>query len=245
MTRGGGDISAVIVLAGGENTRMGALQGTIYKAFLPIHGASLIARQTLRASGFGIPRVDVIVDELDPVLHLLAQPGADGAPGTGSPTDGGATDVRLLAHPGSRTEKILWWHRQNPAEPKIMVILGDTLAKVDLVDLWQAPDADEVDTVIAVAKVSIPMGVAQVEEKLVVAFKERQHTEFLVHTGYMVLGELALKYLAGGIPVMQALERLAAEGLLGYRICASPLIRVDTLEDVAAVHDLFSQGPFG
>ena len=71
--------SELVILAGGINSRMESLRGTIYKAFLPIHGLSCIARQVIRAAAYGIRRVDVIVDEYDPALSVLATSGQTAA----------------------------------------------------------------------------------------------------------------------------------------------------------------------
>lgn len=158
------------ILAGGTNARMEALRGTIYKAFLPIHGISLVARHVLRAVAFGICSVDVIVDAYDPALAQLAR-SADAQP----PATAHLPDVRVLVHPGTQVDKILWWHDRLEGSSKALVVLGDTLAPVDIGALWQ-----------------------------------------------------------------HAMEDLARDELLGALVCGGPLTTVDSLESLAAAHQVLA-----
>jgi len=42
-----------------------------------------------------------------------------------------------LVHPGTQVDKILWWYDRLEGSSKALVVLGDTLAPVDIGALWQ------------------------------------------------------------------------------------------------------------
>lgn len=220
---------SVVVLAGGSNTRMESLRGTIYKAFLPVHGMSFVARHVLRAQAYGIATVDVIVDEPDPVLNLLATP-ADEVGHTK------ASEVRVLIHRGTQAEKMTWWHTHSDQAPPTLVVLGDTLAPVDLAALWQLAASGRFDSAIAVAELRLPFGFVQITDDHVTAFHERPVIDLPVNTGYMVVGRILLGYLRDGMALSDALARLADESLLGCLPCPGPMITADSIESLTAAH---------
>jgi NDP-sugar pyrophosphorylase family protein len=221
------------VLAGGANTRMEWLRGTIYKAFLPVHGMSFIARHVLRAQAYGFERVDVIVDAADPVLELLAC----------TPDEARLTksvEVRVLVHAGSQAEKIAWWCLDtNPGLPT-MVVLGDTLAAVDLDAMWQAAAPEHFDSVIAVAEIQLPFGHVETSGNQVTGFHERPRLALTVNTGHMVLGPRAFALLDDGIPLDETLAALAQNSVLGCIRCTGPLVTADSIESLASAHEILA-----
>jgi NDP-sugar pyrophosphorylase family protein len=225
------------ILAGGANARLEALRGTIYKAFLPIHGMSLIARHIIRAVAFGIDSIDIIVDAFDPALPQLARSMADQpSASVRLPT------VRILVHPGTQVDKILWWSNRVEHNSRLLVVLGDTLAPVDIHVLWQYAISEEFDSSIGLVEIDLPFGVVEAEGKCVRSFREKPNSGFLVNTGYMVLGPAAIRYMNGGLELGLVLERLASEELLAALVCGGSLVTVDSLESLASAHQLLS-GP--
>lgn len=222
---------SMVLLAGGDNARMEALRGTIYKAFLPIHGMSLIARHVLRASAYGISAVNIIVDAFDPALPLLArhEPAAVGEP-----------VVEVHAHRGSQAEKLLWWY-ESAIEERVLTALGDTLAAVDLHELWCRSMAPGFDSSIAIAELQLPFGVVGMLGERVTSFQEKPSTGVLVNTGYMVLGPLAFRFMRENASMVDVLERLAAEGVLGGVICPGPITALDSLESLGEAHRTFAE----
>jgi NDP-sugar pyrophosphorylase family protein len=220
----------LVVLAGGDNSRMESLRGTIYKAFLPIHGLSCVARHALRASGFGILRVDVIVDVGDPVLRSLAQGSLE--------LDGGASGpaVQILCHGGSLGEKLRWYHELLGRPSRILAVLGDSLAPVDLSELWASACDGGSDSAIAVAELRLPFAGVSVVRRRVTSLCEKPLTDFLVNTGYMVLGLEALALLSDGCSLSDVLETMAQTGRLAACLSAGELVAVDSLDGLAAAH---------
>jgi NDP-sugar pyrophosphorylase family protein len=221
----------MVILAGGENTRMEALRGTIYKAFLPIHGLSCVARHIIRAAVFGIMRVDIIVDVQDPALAILANSAEDEISRKGC-----MPKVRILAHPGSPADKILWWRDQYGSNSKVLVVVGDTLAPVDLRELWCKADSDGFDSAIAVAEVSLPFGVVEVDEDSVRCFRDNPPTGLLVNTGHMVLGPRSMRLMESGSDLGSLLGILAVDGVLRALVCDGLLTAVDSLGGLASAH---------
>jgi len=224
----------MLILAGGANARMGPLSGTIYKAFLPIHGLSCVARHVLRAAAYGITQVDVVVDAEDPVLHLLAGSSPDG----NSPGNGPTVSVRTC--PGSPADKIRWWLGEREADDRALVVCGDTLAPVDLWSLWRGSLAGDYDSALAVVQARLPFGVVAVDGDRVERFNDNPVAELLVSTGHMVLGPQARKLFNDGFELEIVLEELAAREVLRACITAGPFAAVDSLGSLAAAHATLS-----
>lgn len=221
-------VGRMLIVAGGENSRLGVLRNTVYKPFLPIHGVSLVARHLFRAEIFGVDAADIVVDVHDPLLDVLAR-------GDAGHTSSMKCD--LLAHPGSIEEKILWWRGRAGDSGPALVVMGDSLAPVDLVRLWNLVVRDGFDSAVALAEVSVPVGVAEVAGSRVASFTEKPPMPLLAHTGYAVLGTGAFEYLAAGLTVPGALGVLAESGLLGAVVCPGPLLMVDSIEGLASAHE--------
>lgn len=234
----------LVLLAGGQNARMESLRGTIYKGFLPIHGASLVARHALRAHAFGVPSVDVIVDEGDSVLSILSSPaverdiGEDELPGT---------PVRVLVNQGSPAEKIVWWCEQYGGPGHIVLVaLGDTLAAIDYIALVKAALSEEFDSAIGLARVRLPFGEVQLAGERVCGFVEKPVLRTIVHTGHMALGARALGLLRSGMSLPQMLSQLADQGvLMGWTGGEEGMIQVDSLENLATAHQELRGRPPG
>jgi NDP-sugar pyrophosphorylase family protein len=248
-----GPMPVLVLLAGGENARMESLRGTIYKGFLPIHGVSLVARHALRAHAFGIPSVDVIVDERDGVLGVLSSPEvARGAGGSGGPAGSGGEapadiPVRVLVNPGSPAQKILWWYdRHGDTAMPVLVALGDTLAAVDYAALTKAARSGEFDSAIGLARVRLPFGEVRLTGDRVSAFVEKPVLTTIVHTGHMALGPGAMALLRSGATLPDMLGRLAERGkLMGWTGGEEGMIHVDSLESLASAHRLLRDKPPG
>lgn len=213
------------ILAGGSNARMEALRGTIYKAFLPIHGLSCVARHIIRAAAFGIAHVTVMADVNDPALRLLAQP---------AELEGGP-QVEVVEHDGSPSEKIVSWYRSLGVGAKALVVVGDTLAPVDLTALWHST-GNRFDSALALARVRLPFSVVEVQDDRVLSVTENPITQSYANTGHMVLGPSAVQYMARGADLITALGRTAAEGRLKAVLCDGPFTAVDSLSGLAAAH---------
>jgi NDP-sugar pyrophosphorylase family protein len=222
--------SRMVVLAGGDNSRMESLRGTIYKAFLPIHGLSCIARHVLRASAFGISNVDVIVDVGDPVLRSLAQGSFEDS------DDQSGTSVQVLCHAGSLRDKLQWYHDLLGSPSRILAVLGDSLAPVDLSALWICSCQNGLDSAIAVAKLRLPFASVSVVQSKAISLCEKPLMDVLVNTGYMVLGPEALALLPDATGLADVLETMARTGRLAAHRSAGELVAVDSLDGLAAAH---------
>jgi NDP-sugar pyrophosphorylase family protein len=224
------------ILAGGDNARMEILRGTIYKAFLPIHGASCVSRHILRASLYGVKHVDVIVDSMDPALRALAITAGEGS-GSHTRDD---VQVSILEHAGLPSEKILWWSKRLDLTPPLLFVLGDTIAPIDLYDLAGAAAFSGYDSAIGVAEVRLPFGILRIDDDAVTSFEEKPLTGFLVNTGYMALGRIALTLLGESMSLAQVLANLAERRLLGAVSGDGPMVVVDSMESLAAAHRILS-----
>jgi NDP-sugar pyrophosphorylase family protein len=221
----------MLILAGGLNSRMGPLAGTIYKAFLPIQGLSCVARHVIRASAYGVTEIDALVDSNDPVLDLLATEGVpEQLHGVPSPT------VRVLECPGSPADKIRWWCDRRALANRALVVLGDTLAAVDLAHLWRCCDSSQFDSAIAVATARLPFGVVLVDGDHVTQFKANPDIELLVNTGHMALGQYGLNLLRAGLELEPALAKIAEAGKLRAVVSTGTVMAVDSLGSLASAH---------
>lgn len=218
----------LVILAGGENSRLRPLSSTIYKAFLPIHGVSLVARQVMRATMFGIPTIIVVTDEPDVLLlDSLVDTNAE-------------SSVDLLTQPGSMAIKILRVAEQFPAWRPMLICLGDTFAKVDLSKLFDAPAEEGVDSALCAVRYRIPYGVIDADAKHVRAFREKPLTQYLANTGYMALGDRALDHLRDKADLASTLEAIAEEGQLTLSEVVEECTMIDDLFDLARAHEKFA-----
>jgi NDP-sugar pyrophosphorylase family protein len=222
------------ILAGGSNARMESLRGTIYKGFLPIHGMSLVARHVVRAASFGVRRVAVMVGAYDPALALLAQPAESGSEEAAEPDV--EPDVEIVVQPGSPAEKIVWWSDARQQPGPALIVLGDSLAPVDLTALWRKAVEPGVDSAIAFTRLRLPFGSFDMSGDLVRSFAEKPVLSSLVNTGYMAMGPAAIRYMREGVSLFGTLERLAADGVLRGIGCAGPLTTVDSFDGLADAH---------
>jgi ADP-ribose pyrophosphatase YjhB (NUDIX family) len=215
-------LDALVILAGGTNQRLRPLSDTAYKAFLPIHGASIAARQILQAHFAGIEHVCLAIDAPDPLAEQVA---AD-SPG----------DVTCLVAPGSTAEKVLAVHALHPDWRSLALALGDTFAKVDFQGLARAAATDDVDSVVCLAPLRVPLGVVQVAGRRVVNFSEKPLLTGLVNSGYMLLGEAGIAALAETRDLARTLEKLVSDRELGYVIASTEATSTDTLPLMADAH---------
>jgi NDP-sugar pyrophosphorylase family protein len=225
----GGHPPPLAILAGGLNTRMRSLRETVYKGFLPIEEASLVARHLLRATLFGVRDVVVITDEDDALVHrALADPpgGLDGRPGR--PT------VRHEVCPGSLEVKLARAAELHGRPSRLLAVLGDTVAGVDLAALADAVDGRSTDAAMAVAPLRLPYGQVTLDPTgaRITCFDEKPLLETVVYTGYLCLGRRPLAGLAT-TDLARILADLADTGRLASIMSTTEMWALDTPADLA------------
>jgi NDP-sugar pyrophosphorylase family protein len=216
----------VVVLAGGENSRLEALSGTIFKPFLPLRRASLVARHLTRCALAGVDNVVVVSDCQD----SLASQVVDAAKA--------AVDTRMLVlaahHSGTPAEKILLGAELVRSKGPLVVVLGDSFARYDPCELVRAATRDGADSAMAVADYRLPFGTVEETGGIATGFTEKPHTGYLVNTGHLALGPTALALLRQRYGLGEALAVLARERRLATVRVASDFVTIDSLEGIAA-----------
>lgn len=206
---------------------MGALRGTIYKAFLPIQGMSLIARHLTRLTASGVRRVSVVTDLPDPLISAYLREARDGL----------KIDLDIVHVRGDADRKIL--HvvgRGHPPSP-IFVGYGDSYSWYDPWLLRDAALTHGMDSALAVCAYRIPYGVISTEANRVVSFDEKPATDYLISAGQMVLGHEAFALLRRGLGVAATLSELASRGRLAAVEVSAGMLGVDSLNDIIQAHD--------
>jgi hypothetical protein len=216
--------ATLVVLAGGSNTRLGPLRGTLYKPFLPIHGLSLLARHLARAELAGIGKAIVFVDHYDPLAAMLLEQ-----------SHGDSIEVLLRCVPGSMEAK-LEAAATEVAQRPLVVVLGDSYALYDPCELHRRSGVVGTDSVLAVAPYRLPFGVIEADSERVERFSEKPTTSYLVATGQLGLGSLALEQIGTGRPLQDVLADLATRGQLASLELAPEFVTVDSLFDIASLN---------
>jgi NDP-sugar pyrophosphorylase family protein len=223
----GTPLPPLAVVAGGLNSRLGSLRGALYKAFLPIEGSSLVARHVLRASMFGITDVSVITDEDDPLARAVVVALADDLRTTGCA-------VAHAIFPGSVERKIRGFAAARHGWSRLLVVLGDTIAGIDLHALFAAAGQPGTDSALGVAPFRLPFGVVELtpDGGRVADFEEKPALDLHVNTGYMCLGPAAIAQLEAR-DLAAVLGGLAREGQLAAVVSSTAIASFDSVVDVA------------
>ncbi|MEY9927204.1 NDP-sugar pyrophosphorylase family protein [Catenulispora sp. GP43] len=217
----------MVLLCGGQNSRLQALSGTIYKPFLPLQNATLVARHITRAVLAGVRDVTVVVDHMDPLVAAHVE--------------GIAADlcdtvcVRLLYCTGEPADKLRLYRKSTglvPSSP-VLAVLGDSYAWYDPFALVKAA-SPPFDSALAVASYRIPFGVVTVTDGVIVRFQEKPDSGHLINAGQMALGPAAFASLDEGQDLASVLVGLADRRLLTAVTVGSALTTVDTLSDIAS-----------
>jgi NDP-sugar pyrophosphorylase family protein len=214
------------ILAGGTNSRLRSLRGSVYKAFLPIEGASLVARHALRASMFGVRDISVLVDDDDALVGSVVRTLADELAPEGC-------TIRHTVCPGSIEEKIGAFAEQPPVTSRHLVVLGDTVAGIDLGALVEASYEAGTDSSLGIARFRLPFGVASLdpEGRRVIGFEEKPRLDLMVNTGYMCLGPTAVSLLREH-DIGAVLRTVARRGHLAAVASSTEIASFDSLPDL-------------
>ena len=222
---------SLVVLCGGENSRLQPLSTTLYKPFLPIHRLTMAARHITRARLCGIRQVVLVIDEEDGLIKQYV----DEAQGSG-------IEVRLVVVAGSTATKIL--SVGGGAEP-LLVCLGDTFARVDLASLGSCPMREGVDSAIVLSRYRLPFGRVGCDGPLATSFEEKPDVGHLVNTGYMALGSEALRLLRDTGDLARTLHALAQRRALAVAEIVPSMVVIDSMSDLAVAHSLFDERGVG
>jgi NDP-sugar pyrophosphorylase family protein len=206
------------------------MSGTLYKPFLPIQSASLVAKHVFRGITAGLRRVVLVVDDPDPLLtRLVAEFQSN------SPND---VSVSLLHINGDTNLKVVRAaDTLDPQPERLLVGLADTFCWYDPVQLYAAALRPGIDSSIAVASFRLPFGVVAVRGNLVSSFQEKPITNYLVNLGQMALGPAASGLLRQGHSLGHMLETLAKRGQLAAERASSRFLTLDSVQDVARALD--------
>lgn len=225
----------LVILAGGENIRLGVLAGTIYKGFLPIHQQSMVHRNLLRAYLCGIRHVFVLCDVHDELIVRSCNEHGFGK----------ALRVKGVIFPGLPGKKIIHVSESEGLKPPICVVLSDSYARIDFQDFFRFHHRIGVDSTIITSIYTIPYGVCFFDGPYIVRFSEKPQTKYHINCGYMLLGKKALDHLRVQPSLDQVLATLANDKeLAGFQILSSAVM-VDTIFDLGKAHTLLSQRPEG
>jgi NDP-sugar pyrophosphorylase family protein len=215
----------LVLISGGNNTRLGSLRGTIYKPFLEIQGTTIVAKYIERARREGVSQVVVVTDNDDPLVGRLLASVRESLPGIA---------VTQTFVDGSVSHKIASVARQLPAlEHGLFVSLADTFAWYSFADLCDRRRDSGVDSVLVIGEHSIPFGVVEVDGALIAGFVEKPMTPYLINLGQMYLGPRALALLDAGIDLAVTLEQLATESQLAPIVAsAREFLTIDAISDL-------------
>lgn len=216
----------VVILAGGQNSRMQALSGTIYKPFLPLQGMTLVARHIMRTALAGSTDITVLIDSPDPLISAHVEATAASLP---------ASVALSVAHVSGDTAEKLRTYRLNRGKDltfPVIIVLGDSFALYDPNALGRAASGSA-DSAVAIAKYHIPYGVVGVEDGMVKHFHEKPYSGYLINAGQLALGAEAFELMDRGLDLARVLSCLATSNRLAAVEVASSLLSVDSLGDIA------------
>ena len=221
----------LLVLAGGENKRLGSLSKTIYKGFLPIHNYSIIQRILFRAYLSGINHVVLLFDSEDKLISEFCEDHSFAPKLT----------IKKMIINGITGIKIVRAYESMKLKLPLMVCVSDTYIKLNFKHFRDYYHSSSYDSLIVISRYKIPYGVCEYNGERVSKFSEKPLTRFFINCGYMIIGEKAMNYLKKSPLLDEAFSSLAAEGDLGGYIIESDPTMVDTLEDLAIAHEVLNK----
>lgn len=220
----------LVIVCGGENSRLRTLQGSIYKPFLDLQGSTIVAKYIERARREGIERVAVVTDEVDGLVSRLIAEIRSVEPGI---------LVEELTIPGDVPTKIVTSiDRLGLAGQRVFVALGDTFVWYSFRDLAELCEASATDSALVVGEEVSRFGVLQMDSELVVNFDEKPRSSQLINLGQMLLGARAVEMLSAGASLQDALSALASSkqlaGLVGN---SREYLMLDSIADVVSADE--------
>lgn len=213
----------LVLLCGGENRRMETLSGTIYKPFLDLNGASLVARHVARAVHAGQSRIRVVVDEPDPLVVATVE------------TFGNVKglDISVLHAAGSARVKIVNSLAALGTSGPLVIALGDSFCWFDPKAMLRPIHGGSAMGCLAVGEFREQFGVVTLREDTITSFDEKPPTAIWINLGVMAFDCEALEMLKAGWEVAELLSELSARGSLSAHRVPANFITLDSLADIA------------
>jgi NDP-mannose synthase len=203
--RSGSVTELAIVMAGGRSTRMRATSGSLHKAMIEIAGVSLIERNVRQLLGFGFRDLAVVVSAAENELHefVLTQIAAIAV----------ESSARLRVFVETVPLGNIGFIETIEHVDDVIVTYVDNLTGIDIRTLLAHHRRTGNDLTIAAhaEPVSLPYGVLEIRDDVVVGYDEKPLKRFMVSSGTCVVGRRARDLMPHGL-------RLDARDL--FRLCS-------------------------
>jgi NDP-sugar pyrophosphorylase family protein len=223
-------------MAGGHGERMRAGGASVPKPLVPILGVPLLERNLAALLRAGFRDLVVAVPAHTPEIGEFA-----GGRGQELAQRCGAglrlfEETRPLGNIGAAAEIA-------PADSELLVVYADNLTALPLPALVEhhRRTGAALTTAVHFESFRIPFGAVEIEDGLLVAYREKPELPVRVSSGVYVLGPVALAAIPRGEPVgaSDLVNRLLSSGArVGAYEHASPWIDVNDLEAVARAEAL-------
>jgi glucose-1-phosphate cytidylyltransferase len=196
------DVTAIL-LCGGKGERLRPFTDTLPKALVPLNGQPLLYHLLRYLSAEGISRFVVCVGYKAEAIEQFLQERADASWDITCVNSG---DV-------SMTDRILdaREHINGPA----LVCYGDTLANVDLNDLWMRHREQGAGATLTTYPLHSPFGIVRFDDgNRALAFDEKPTLPYCINIGFILCEPEALVYLKPGSDMPAFLSSLIEAGVL-------------------------------
>lgn len=196
------DVTAIL-LCGGKGERLRPFTDTLPKALVPLNGQPLLYHLLRYLSAEGISRFVVCVgykaEAIEQFLHERADPSWD-------ITYVNSGDV-------SMTDRIL--EAREYINGPALICYGDTLANVDLSDLWGRHRARGAGATLTTYPLHSPFGIVHFDDgHRAMAFDEKPTLPYCINIGFILCEPEAFGYLEPGSDMPAFLSSLIAAGVL-------------------------------
>ena len=228
-------------MAGGRGERMRAGGASIPKPLVPIHGVPLLEWNLATLLRAGFRDLVVAVPAHTPEIGEFARDRG----GALARRSGAALrlfeETRPLGNIGAAAEI-------TPADPELLVVYADNLTALPLpalVEHHRRTNAT-LTTAVHLEPFRIPFGAVEIEDGLLVAYREKPELPIRVSSGVYLLGPAAVAAIPRGEPMgaSDLVNRLLASGArVGAYEHASPWIDVNDVEGVARAEALVAAHP--
>jgi len=222
-----------IILAGGKAERLGEAARGLPKALVEVAGRPLAAYQVEQLAAVGVDRVivscvagheaafEAAIGNLGPEIVAAGEPEPLGRGG----------GLRFAA--AARLE-----------DGDVLAMNGDELVDVDLAELLATQKAGGAAATITVVPLQSPFGVVELEEDVIVGFREAPRLDEWVSCGVYALGEEALARLPErGDHETTMFPALAAEGRLRAYRHDGMWLTVNTPKDLRIAEEHLAANP--
>jgi len=222
-----------IILAGGKAERLGEAARGLPKALVEVAGRPLAAYQVEQLAAVGVDRVivscvagheaafEAAIGNLGPEIVAAGEPEPLGRGG----------GLRFAA--AARLE-----------DGDVLAMNGDELVDVDLAELLATQKAGGAAATITVVPLQSPFGVVELEEDVIVGFREAPRLDEWVSCGVYALGEEALARLPErGDHEQSTFPELAAEGKLRAYRHEGVWLTVNTPKDLRRAEEFMHEHP--